>query len=90
MQFLLPGVLSGDSASFSGEELTSMLNNGYEMYGKAKYAPAIVLFDKWLATEKTGNMIERAEAEYHAALSAMRLMSPDAEYRMQRFITSQR
>jgi TolA-binding protein len=74
--------------SFSGEELTSLLNNGYEMYGKAKYASAITLFDKWLATEKNGNKIERAEAEYHAALSAMRLMSPDAEYRMQRFITS--
>ncbi len=58
------------------------------MYGKAKYAAAIALFDKWLATEKTGNKIDRAEAEYHAALSAMRLMSPDAEYRMQRFIAS--
>ena len=75
-------------SSFSGEELTSLLNNGYEMYGKAKYATAIVLFDKWLATEKSGNKLERAEAEYHAALSSMRLMSPDAEYRMQSFIAS--
>ncbi|MDZ7635331.1 MAG: tetratricopeptide repeat protein [Bacteroidales bacterium] len=57
------------------------------MYGKAKYATAIELFDKWLATEKTGNRFQRADAEYFAALSAMRLMSPDAEFRMERFIT---
>ncbi len=74
-------------SSFSGEELNSLLNNGYEMYGKAKYATAIELFDKWLATEKTGNRLQRADAEYFAALSAMRLMNPDAEYRMERFIT---
>ncbi len=75
-------------SSFSGAELTSLLNNGYEMYGKAKYATAIVLFDKWLVTEKSGNKLQRAEAEYHAALSSMRLMSPDAEYRMESFIAS--
>lgn len=85
--FAAASAVRGQS-SFSGEEVTSLLNNGYEMYGKAKYASAIALFDKWLATEKTGNKIQRAEAEYHAALSAMRLMSPDAEYRMQRFIAS--
>ncbi|MDX9773452.1 MAG: tetratricopeptide repeat protein [Bacteroidales bacterium] len=75
-------------SSFSGEEITSLLNNGYEMYGKAKYATAIGLFDTWLATEKSGNKLQRSEAEYHAALASMRLMSPDAEYRMQRFISS--
>ncbi|MFZ2287472.1 MAG: tetratricopeptide repeat protein [Bacteroidales bacterium] len=85
--FAAGGAVRGQS-SFSGQELTSLLNNGYEMYGKAKYASAIALFDKWLATEKTGNRIERSEAEYHSALSAMRLMNPDAEYRMQRFIAS--
>jgi len=79
--------LRGQS-SFSGEELNSLLNNGYEMYAKAKYATAIELFDKWLATEKKGNKFERADAEYLAALSAMRLMSPDAEYRMERFIAT--
>lgn len=72
--------------SFSGEEMTSLLNNGYEMFSKAKYATAISLFDKWLETEKEGDMLRRADAEYHAALASMRLMSPDAEYRMQRFI----
>ncbi len=84
--FAAGAALRGQS-SFSGEELNSLLNNGYEMYGKAKYATAIELFDKWLATEKTGNRLQRADAEYFAALSAMRLMNPDAEYRMERFIT---
>lgn len=82
------GVALKGQSSFSGEELSSLLNNGYEMYSKAKYATAIVLFDKWLASEKTGNRQQRADAEYYAALSAMRLMSPDAEYRMQKFISS--
>ena len=72
--------------SFSGEEMASLLNNGYEMFAKAKYATAIGLFDRWLETEKTGNRLQRADAEYHAALASMRIMAPDAEYRMQRFI----
>jgi len=80
------GVAVKGQSSFSGEELNSLLNNGYEMYGKAKYAAAIELFDKWLASEKTGTRQQRADAEYFAALSAMRLLSPDAEYRMQNFI----
>jgi TolA-binding protein len=82
------GVGMKGQSSFSGEELTSLLNNGYEMFGKAKYAAAIELFDKWLASDNTGNKQQRADAEYHAALAAMRLMSPDAEYRMQSFITA--
>ncbi|MCK7530062.1 MAG: hypothetical protein MZV63_02890 [Marinilabiliales bacterium] len=65
--FTAAAAVRGQS-SFSGEELNSLLNNGYEMYGKAKYATAIELFDKWLATEKTGNRLQRADAEYFAAL----------------------
>jgi TolA-binding protein len=82
------GIAVKGQSSFSGEEMTSLLNSGYEMYAKAKYATAIELFDKWLATEKTGNSQQRADAEYHAALASMRLMSPDAEYRMQNFINT--
>jgi TolA-binding protein len=83
---LTAGAAVKGQSSFSGEELNSLLNNGYEMYGKAKYAAAIELFDKWLASEKTGNRQQRADAQYYAALSSMRLLSPDAEYRMQNFI----
>jgi TolA-binding protein len=85
--FTAGAAVKGQS-SFSGEELNSLLNNGYEMYGKAKYAAAIELFDKWLASEKTGSKQQRADAGYYAAISAMRLQSPDAEYRMQNFIIS--
>lgn len=83
---LTGGLAVRGQSSFSGEEMTSLLNSAYEMYGKAKYAIAVELFDKWLATEKGGSIIQRADAEYHAAISAMRLTAPDAEYRMQRFI----
>lgn len=85
---LTAGTAVKGQSSFSGEEVTSLLNSGYEMYAKARYSTAIELFDKWLATEKTGNTQQRADAEYHAALAAMRLMSPDAEYRMQNFINA--
>ncbi|MCI0523043.1 MAG: hypothetical protein L0Y37_05240, partial [Bacteroidales bacterium] len=85
---LTTGTALRGQSSFTGEELTSLLNNGYEMYGKAKYATAIELFDKWLAADKSGKSQQRADAEYHAALASMRLMSPDAEYRMQNFIVS--
>ncbi len=87
VSLIAAGAAVKGQVSFSGDEITSLLNNGYEMFGKAKYSAAIGLFDKWLETEKTGNRIQRADAEYHAALASMRLMSPDAEYRMQRFIT---
>lgn len=86
MAGLFSGVAIRGQSSFSGEEMTSLLTNAREMYGKAKYATAIELFDRWLATEKTGNKTERAEAEYLAALSAMRITAPDAEYRMEQFI----
>lgn len=83
----LPGVTVKGQSSFSGDELNSLLSRGYEMYGKAKYASATVLFDKWLSEEKDGGL-KRSDAEYYSALSSIKLMSPDAEYRMKSFISS--
>lgn len=80
------GALLHGQVSFTGREVTSLLNNGYEMFDKAKYATAIELFDRWLAEEPEGDPLERADAEYHAALASMRLMAPDAGYRLQQFI----
>ena len=88
VSFIAAGSAVRGQVSFSGEEMTSLLNSGYEMFSKAKYATAISLFDRWLETEKEGDRLKRSDAEYHAALASMRLMSPDAEYRMQRFISS--
>ncbi len=79
------GAIVRGQSSFSGEEFNSLLSRGYEMFEKAKYAPAIELFDKWLAADKDGG-IDHSEAEYFSALSAIRLMSPDAENRMKVFI----
>ncbi|HMT67847.1 MAG TPA: hypothetical protein PKE28_09645, partial [Bacteroidales bacterium] len=45
--------------SFSGDEMTSLLNNGYEMFAKAKYATAIGLFDKWLENGHNGTKLQR-------------------------------
>lgn len=88
VSLLAAGTAVKGQVSFSGEEVTSLLNNGYEMFAKAKYATAIGLFDKWLENGKNGTSLQRADAEYHAALASMKLMAPDAEYRMQRFITA--
>jgi len=88
VSLIAAGAAVRGQVSFSGEEITSMLNNGYEMFSKAKYAAAIELFDRWLENEKTGSRLQRADAEYHAALASMRIMAPDAEFRMHRFINT--
>lgn len=75
-------------ASFSGRDMTSLLNGGHEMFSKGKYATAIELFDKWLASDNNGTEQQKADAEYYAALASMRLMGPDAEYRMMRFVNT--
>ncbi len=80
------GTLLRGQVSFTGQEVTSLLNNGYEMFGKARYTAAIELFDRWLAASDQADPLIRADAEYHAALASLRLMAPDAEYRMRRFI----
>lgn len=87
VSLMAAGAVVKGQVSFTGEEMTSLLNRGYEMFAKAKYATAVSLFDKWLESEKEGNKLQRADAEYHAALASMRLMSPDAEFRMEQFIT---
>ena len=92
MVFILSLVASGAAVrgqlSFTGDDITSLLNNAYEMYDKAKYATAISLFDKWLERDKAAGKVERAEAEYHASLASLRLMAPDALHRMQHFLHS--
>ncbi len=88
VSLIAAGAAVKGQVSFSGNEVTSLLNNGYEMFSKARYTTAIGLFDKWLENGQNGTKLQRADAEYHAALASMRLMAPDAEFRMQRFITA--
>ena len=69
-------------ASFSGNDLGSDFNRAMDLYNKEKYAAAIRLFDSYLKNDKDNSRIHLAEAEYFAALSALRLFNPDSEYRM--------
>jgi len=47
-----------------------------------KYAAAIRLFDSYIADGNQSDAVKLSEAEYFAALSALRLFNPDSEYRM--------
>lgn len=69
-------------ASFSGDDLSSVFNRAMDLYNKEKYAAAIRLFDTYIKDGDENNRISLAEAEYYAALSALRLFNPDSEYRM--------
>lgn len=68
--------------SFSGDDIRSDFTRAMDLFSKEKYAPAIRLFDAYIQEGKDNNNIHRDEAEYYAALSALRLFNPDAEYRM--------
>lgn len=69
-------------ASFSGDDLSSVFNRAMDLYNKEKYAAAIRLFDTYIKDGDENNRISLAEAEYYAALSALKLFNPDSEYRM--------
>ena len=69
-------------ASFSGNDLGSDFNRALDLYNKEKYAAAIRLFDAYIKNDKDNNRIHQADAEYYAALSALKLFNPDSEYRM--------
>jgi TolA-binding protein len=68
--------------SFSGDDIRSEFNRAMDLFNKEKYAPAIRLFDSYIREAKDISSIQLDEAEYYAALSALRLFNPDAEYRM--------
>jgi TolA-binding protein len=69
-------------ASFSGSDLGSDFNRAMDLYSKEKFAAAIRLFDAYLKDDNDNSRIHLAEAEYFAALSALKLFNPDSEYRM--------
>ncbi len=74
--------------SFSGYEAGSEFNMGMELFNKEKYPAAIRLFDLFLKNNEGSNTILRSDAEYYAAVSALRLFNPDSEYRMIMFIAT--
>ena len=65
-------------ASFSGDDLRSDFNRATDLFNKEKYAAAIRLFDDYVQSGEDESGIRLIEAEYYAALSALRLQNPDA------------
>ncbi len=83
--FILLFVATGQAVpqdSFSGDDIRSEFNRAMDLFNKEKYAPAIRLFDSYIREAKDKTSIQLDEAGYYAALSALRLFNPDAEYRM--------
>lgn len=74
--------------SFSGRDLESEYNRGMDLFKKEKYPAAIRLFDSYVKNSDGSDGIMLSEAEYHAALSALRLFNQDAEYRMVIFMAN--
>lgn len=58
-----------------------------ELFMKEKYATAITLFDQYVRQNEGMPESAVVEAEYLAAVSAVRLYNNDAEYRMNRFVS---
>jgi len=65
----------------------SDFERGKNLYQKEKYAPALEIFDRIIAGDRSEAVTsEASEAEYLAALSSIRLYNQDAEYRVNMFI----
>jgi TolA-binding protein len=81
--FIIPVI---SQVSFSGDDLRSEFNRAMDLFSKEKYAAAIRLFDSYIADGNQSDAVKLSEAEYFAALSALRLFNPDSEYRMTAFM----
>lgn len=80
--FFVAAAQAFPQAAFSGEDHRSDFGRAMDLFNKEKYAPAIRLFDSYIRDNTDNSSIRADEAEYYAALSALRLYNPDAEYRM--------
>jgi TolA-binding protein len=79
LAFVFPVI---SQVSFSGDDLRSEYNRAMDLYNKEKYAAAIRLFDAYIAEGNESDVVKLYDAEYYAAMSALRLFNPDSEYRM--------
>lgn len=71
---------------FTGKEIGSEFNRGKDLFDKEKYPAAIRLFDSFLKNNEKSEPVLSSEAEYYSAVSALKLFSADAEYRVIKFI----
>lgn len=74
--------------SFTAREINSDFERGMEFFNKEKYPAAINYFDLFLKNGNDESLAQKSDAEYYAALSALKLYNPDGEYRMIHFINS--
>ena len=74
--------------SFAGADIGSDFNRAMDLFNKEKYAAAIKLFDTYVKNGDESGAIRLDEAEYYAAISALKLFNPDSEYRMIMFIST--
>jgi len=72
--------------SFSGDDIRSDFKRAMDLYNKEKYTPAIKIFDDYIKKHTGKPDITTTEADYYAAMSALKLYNPDAEYRMTSFL----
>ncbi|MGB8492240.1 MAG: tetratricopeptide repeat protein, partial [Bacteroidales bacterium] len=68
--------------AFSGSDLSSEYNRAMDLFNKEKYAAATPMFDAIVRDGSGANETQRSDAQYYSAMSALKLFSPDAEYRM--------
>ncbi len=81
--FIIPVI---SQVSFSGDDLRSEFKRAMDLFSKEKYAAAIRIFDAYIENDNQNDAVSLSEAEYFAALSALRLFNPDSEYRMTSFM----
>jgi TolA-binding protein len=71
---------------FTVKEIGSEFYRGMELFKKEKYSAAIRLFDSYIKKADNSDFILVSDAEYYAAIAALKVFNPDAEYRMLTFI----
>ncbi len=87
--FLFTFVFHGFSqVAFTGIDMESEFKRAMDLFNKEKYAAAIELFDSYSKNSTGKNQISIEEAEYYAALSALKLFNPDSEFRMILYLSS--
>jgi TolA-binding protein len=70
---------------YTANDLNSDYKKGLALFEKEKYQAAIRLLDAFVKNESGGMKEEKTEAEFHAALAAIKVSAPDAEYRLIQF-----
>lgn len=80
-------IMAFSQASFTSVSAVSDYRRGMELFNKEKYAAAIQLFDNCLQDPSLSSN-ELDDAEYYGAVAAINLFNPDAEVRMNSYISS--